>query len=65
MDIMDKDFIIKSSEISGRILNIMENRDEFTQGDLQGAIEAQVIIAIRYGYNLHKNECPNTGDQEE
>jgi len=56
MNILNKDFIRTSSDISDQILNIMDSQDEFSRGDLQGAIEAQVIRAIRYGYDLHEKD---------
>ena len=33
-------------EASDKILEIVDNADEFTRGDLQGAIEAQMMILI-------------------
>lgn len=37
---------IRVLKYSGKILEIVDNRDEFTQGDLQGAIEAVVMNII-------------------
>jgi hypothetical protein len=36
---------------SDKILDIVDNRDEFTRGDLQGAIEAIVLTIIRDSKN--------------
>lgn len=33
--------------IENKILDIVDNKDEFTRGDLQGAIEAQIMICIQ------------------
>jgi hypothetical protein len=38
-------------EIQNNILEIIDNQENFSRGDLQSAIEAQVMIA----YNLGKN----------
>jgi hypothetical protein len=42
---------IKVFKYSDKILDIIDNRDEFTRGDLQGAIEAIVLTIIRDSKN--------------
>jgi hypothetical protein len=59
VDISSKEYLLKSMEISGELLDIADNRDDFARGDLQGAIEAQVMIAIQYGYDTAKKEANN------
>jgi hypothetical protein len=39
----------KLMEISNKILEIVDNAEEFIRSDLQGAIEAQVLIAYQAG----------------
>lgn len=46
---MDNADMIEVMNLSSRILEIIENVDEFTQSDLQGAIEAVIMQAINYG----------------
>ncbi len=36
-------------EIENNILKIVDNQEEFSRGDLQSAIEAQVMIAFNLG----------------
>ena len=43
---------MKKEEIISEILDIINNVDDFTTSDLQGAIEVQVIKAIRLGFEL-------------
>lgn len=40
---------IKLLQISDKILEIVDNQDEFTRSDLQGCIEAQIKIAYELG----------------
>lgn len=39
--------IILINKYSDKILDIVENRDEFTHSDLQGAIQAQLLMLTR------------------
>jgi hypothetical protein len=47
---MDK-IILKELEIVDNLLDIVYNQDKFTTSDLQGAIQAQVHIAVNIGKN--------------
>lgn len=40
---------LKVLEISEAIQQLVEERDQVTNSDYQGAIEAQILIAIQYG----------------
>jgi hypothetical protein len=46
----------KRLEIENNLLDIVYHRDDFTTSDLQGAIEAQVSIAMQAGAKLYKEE---------
>ena len=48
---MTKEDILKEMEFSSRILELVENANEFTTSDLQGCIQAVIMDAIRYGRN--------------
>ena len=37
---------------SDNILNIIDNASEFTRGDLQGAVEAQIMMLLDEAKNL-------------
>ena len=42
-------------EIADELLDIAKHCDEFDNGDLQGAIEAQVSKAVELGQAIQKN----------
>ena len=46
---MTKDDTLKVMELSGRCLEICNDRDEMTHGDLDGAFMAVIMDAIQYG----------------
>lgn len=46
---MDNADMIEVMNLSSRILEIIENVDDFTQSDLQGAVEAVIMNAVNYG----------------
>jgi hypothetical protein len=43
---MEKELLV-ASEYENKILDIIDNLNEFSRGDLQGAIQAQVIMCLR------------------
>lgn len=43
---MNKDEAMKIMKYSDKIMEIIDNQENFTRGDLQGAIEAQVMMII-------------------
>lgn len=52
---LNMDKILRTQlEISDKILEIVDNRDEFPRGYLQGAIEAQVMTAMQAGRDIYK-----------
>ncbi len=53
---MDEKEVVAIMDFSSRLLDICENRDEFTQSDLQGAIDAVVLDAVRWGRINPKKE---------
>jgi hypothetical protein len=44
-----KEDTIKLLEISSKIIEILEDKDDMSNGDFQGCIEAQVMIAYYLG----------------
>lgn len=38
-------------DISNELLDIVDNKDEFSRGDLQGCIEGQVMRALNFNNN--------------
>jgi hypothetical protein len=40
------------NELTDVILDIIDNQDQFTRSDLQGAVQAQVINILTNGLNL-------------
>lgn len=61
MNISSKEYIAKVMELSGNIIDLaneQHNGEGMPNGDYQGAIEAQIMIAIRYGYETAKGETP-------
>jgi len=53
---MEKEEISKEKrlmfEYEDKILDIIDNKDDFTRGDLQGAIEAQLSMLIKEAKEL-------------
>jgi hypothetical protein len=46
---LSKEDTLKISELSGRCIDLCNNREEITDGDLDGAFMAIIMDAIRYG----------------
>jgi hypothetical protein len=46
---LSKEDTLKISELSSRCLDLCNNREEITGGDLDGAFMAIIMDAIRYG----------------
>ncbi len=46
---MTKQDILKEAELSSRILKLINDVDDLTTSDLQGAIQAVIMDAIQYG----------------
>ena len=44
--------IVAEFRYSDRILELFDNREELTQSDLQGALQAIVMDIVEYGKNL-------------
>lgn len=58
--VSEKDIAMKMLEISGKIQEIAEEQfigSGMPNSDYQGAIEAQVLIAIQYGLSLGKGKA--------
>lgn len=51
---MDKDEAIKIIKYSDKILEIIDNRDNFTRGDLQGVVAAVVMKIINETRNQNR-----------
>ena len=62
-----KEITLKLLEISNEILEIINDRDEMDNGDFQGCIEAQVMIAYQLGLkqNQKYTEALEYGHSEE
>ena len=52
---MEKEMQI-ASEYENNILDIVEHKDDFTTSDLQGAIQAQVLMCLRAGIAIGKSQ---------
>jgi hypothetical protein len=52
IDLLDPKIVRLTNSFSDEILNIIDNSEEFTRSDLQGAIDAIVIKILRAGLNL-------------
>lgn len=52
LNLLDPKIVKMTSGFSDEILNIIDNSEEFTRSDLQGAIDAIVIKILRAGLNL-------------
>jgi hypothetical protein len=46
---INKEDTLKTMELSSRCLDLCNNREEMTDGDLDGAFMAVIMDAIRYG----------------
>jgi len=51
-DLLNPKIVKLIRKYSDDILNIVDNQDEFTRSDLQGAIDAIVINILHTGVNL-------------
>jgi len=51
LDTTSKEYVTALMKISDEILSIANDRDSMPNGDFQGAIEAQVMTAIRFGFD--------------
>lgn len=49
IDLMDIKTIRKINALSTRVLDLMNDKDELTQSDLQGCIDAIIMDAMQYG----------------
>jgi len=52
---MEKELLV-ASEYENKILDIIDNLNEFSRGDLQGAIQAQVLMCLRAGIAIGKSQ---------
>jgi hypothetical protein len=46
---MNRDQILLLSKFEDQILDLIENKDEFTQSDLQGVVQALVLNIYQVG----------------
>ena len=44
---MNKELMLRRFEVSNEILDIIDNRDEFTRSDLQGVVDALVMKIVK------------------
>jgi hypothetical protein len=44
---MNNELMLKRFQVSNEILDIIDNRDEFTRSDLQGVVEALVMKIVK------------------
>jgi len=51
---INKEDTIKLLEISSKVIEILDDRDEMPNGDFQGCIEAQVMSAYYLGQKSKK-----------
>ncbi len=49
MKMHDINYVRKVTELSNRVLNLIEISEALTRSDLQSAIDAVIIEAIQYG----------------
>ena len=52
LDLFDPNIVRLINQYSNEILEIVDKKDEFTQSDLQGALEAIVMKILRAGLDL-------------
>jgi len=47
-----KEYRMKVDQISSKLLELVDESEDMTTGDIQGCIEAQVMIAIQPGKDM-------------
>jgi hypothetical protein len=56
LDLTDRETNRLINELTDVILDIIDNQDQFTRSDLQGAVQAQVINILTNGLNLRPSQ---------
>ncbi|MEX2007306.1 MAG: hypothetical protein WD992_00865 [Candidatus Levyibacteriota bacterium] len=52
IDLFDPKIVLLISKLSDDILYLIDNQEDFTRSDLQGAVEAVVMNTLNSGLNL-------------
>ncbi|MBP9778618.1 MAG: hypothetical protein KBD25_05515 [Rickettsiaceae bacterium] len=50
LDLMDIKVIVRINYLANSIEELIKNKEEMTQSDYQGAIDAIIIDAMQFGY---------------
>ena len=52
INLLDSKIVLLISQLSDSVLEIIDNQDDFTRSDFQGAVDAVMINALNSGLNL-------------